>query len=647
MPRSRSILRELGRIFRLRPPKVQDDAETAPDVDNPEHDPREGGIREAIMMCLLSTQVVKIGVWGVGGVGKTYCVMSVAELLQECKVKLFDYIFYVNVSYRGSLRTLRNDIGKELDLSGLEEEEDDEKAAALLYNKLKGRKFLFVLDDLWEMISLEELGVPLPTQENGCKLLVVTRNHRICDLMHTQLDIKVPPLGKEDARQLLCREVGDVLQQPTIEPIAKRIVEECGGLPLAIKVIGETMAGKTDEAAWLEMLSDLMHFRPVRRTWQKLFTRLKPSYDRLESEVLKDCFSAGSFYAKDNEISMRNLMLCWIVEGYIDFTEDMAFSDIFLKCAPLLKELLDAGLLDKHENQKTVAINNMMTKLAIIAKSSKFIIKNGQGLLEAPEKEAWAGAERISLAGNQITSLHQNPYSPNLVALSLHANPSLSSISPEFFDQMAELRFLDLSLTKLDSLPESVCKLVKLRSLDLGFNRCLKNIAHIGTLRELLVLDLSGTPLEELPEEIGELTQLRELLLFCTARLRRIPGGVIQKLQYLDIFHMRASSFAWQTESGSDEATLRELLCLTRVSVVSLAVRSVKDFEFLCRRAALRAWADDLTIDCYILETSTRMSYDAESREWETVFEKEDMAINLLSGAALTAGKYGKFFQTA
>ncbi|XP_031486267.1 disease resistance protein At4g27190-like [Nymphaea colorata] len=645
MPRSRSILKRVATMFRRQPPKDPEDVGPA-ESDNRETEQNEGGIREAILLCLLSPEVVRIGVWGMAGVGKTYYVKSVAELLQEVKVKLFDYIFYVNVSYRGSLRTLRNDIGTELGLSGLEEEEDEEKAAALLYDKLKKRKFLFVLDDLWEMISLEDLGVPLPTQENGCKLLVVTRNHKVCDLMDTRVDIKVSPLGKEVAWQLFCKEVGDVVQQPAVEPIAKQVVEECGGLPLAIKAVGEAMAGKTDADAWLKMLSDLMHCRPVKETWKKVFTRLKLSYDRLESEVLKDCFSAGSFYAKDNEIGVGNLIFAWIIEGYIDFTEEMALSEVFSKCAPLVKKLSDAGLLDEPDDQRRVTINRMMKKLAILVKSCKCIIKNGQTLLEAPEKEAWEKAERISLAGNQITSLNQNPNCPNLTAFTLEGNFSLSSISPEFFGQMPELRFLDLSLTKLDCLPESVCKLVKLRSLDLGLNRCLKNIAHIRALRQLLVLDLSGTPLEELPEEIGELTQLRHLLLLCTVRLRRIPSGIISKLQYMELFQMRASSFAWQTESRSQEATLHELLSLTRLSDISLAVRSVKDFEFLYRSIALQTWEDDLTIDCYILETSTRMSYHAESNKWKTEFEEEDMAIKLLSGAVRMAGNYEKFFQT-
>uniref|UniRef100_A0A5K0Y3J5 NB-ARC domain-containing protein n=1 Tax=Nymphaea colorata TaxID=210225 RepID=A0A5K0Y3J5_9MAGN len=614
------------------------------DTNNEESQDSELGLNAKLILCFLNPAIQKIGVWGMAGTGKTLNVTTALGTLNELKNKIFDCILFFTV--KDGLRTLRNDLIRELGVIKVDSEDDDMKAAALLYRRLRGKKFLLILDDLWETISLEELGVPEPTEENGCKLLVITRNRKLCDLMGTQVDVRVSGFTEEDAWSYICEAAGDVVKQPSIEPIAKRVAKECDCLPLALKATMEAMAGRSDEVSWLRMLGDWMHFRPSRRIFEKLFLRLKLSYDHLESELLRKCFLACSLYAEKQEVNVIELIHWWIYEGYIDLTEEMTLLEAYEKGAHLIEDLRDASMIEVRDGG-LIKFNDVMKDLALIIKSKEFIKKIDQKLLEAPDREAWEEAEMISLKENHITSLEQNPNCPNLTCLHLCSNHQLRKISPEFFEQMPELRFLDLSWTGIDSLPRSISHLVKLRLLDLDFCRSLRNITGVGALKQLITLDLSATPIEELPVEIGELTQLRHLHMFATVHLKRVASGILPRLCFLEILKMGGSSYAWQSEGLVGEASLQELLGLRRLDDLALVVRSVADFEFFDQSTSLQSWKDDVTIECRILETSTTMKFEGKFNKWESEFEEEDMVAKILATASSMVDKYEGFFDKA
>ncbi|KAJ4977918.1 hypothetical protein NE237_008698 [Protea cynaroides] len=120
------------------------------------------------------------------------------------------------------------------------------------------------------------------------------------------------------------------------------------------------------------------------------------------------------------------------------------------------------------------------------------------------KEEEWDQAERILLMDNELTSLPQSPNCPRLLTLLLQGNERLRMITESFFDYMPSLQVLNLSKTRIKSLPSSISKLVSLRELTLHHRERLDAFpSEFGKLKHLQVLDLHGANVNNLPAVTG------------------------------------------------------------------------------------------------------------------------------------------------
>ncbi|XP_077231944.1 disease resistance protein At4g27190-like [Tasmannia lanceolata] len=470
-----------------------------------------GRTLQKILGCIKDIKKQKIGIWGMGGVGKTTVMKSLnnsAEITQ-----LFEIVIWVTVSKDWSLRNVQNVIAKRLSLNFGSDESNDNMATRI-YQELERQKFILLLDDMWEKIELDNVGIPRINLENGSKIVLTTRRLQVCKSMDTDVEIRVDILSEEEAWKLFQNKVGDVVENPSIQSLAKDVVKECHGLPLAIIVVGGSLRKEEDVHVWKNVLDELRSptICEIEDMEEQVFKRLKFSFDRLNNDNTKNCFLYGALYPEDHEIPIDELFEYWRGEGFINGAN---------KGHTIVKDLIGASLFESAETD-SVKMHDVIRDLALritspTGEGCRFLVRAGVRISEPPREKGWENVERISLMHNELKSLPQSPYCLKLLTLLLQGNGTLTKIPASFFDHMASLRVLDLSYTSIESLPESICNLLSLRALFLNSCRNLKTLtSQVGALKELDVLAIGdGTKIDCLPIEIEELTKLRLLHVSC------------------------------------------------------------------------------------------------------------------------------------
>ncbi|XXG70477.1 hypothetical protein AAC387_Pa06g3232 [Persea americana] len=183
----------------------------------------------------------------------------------------------------------------------------------------------------------------------------------------------------------------------------------------------------------------------------------------------------------------------------------------------------------------------------------------------------------MSLMENGIEVLSGQPNCQHLLTLLLQYNP-LEKISPDsYFDHMCSLRVLNLSSTKIKSLPDSVSNLKQLRALILYWCIDLEKVPSLEKLKKLRVLDLSYTNIQELPSGVEAMVYLERLHLDGTNELRVIPAGIIPRLSHLEELTMHQSRWKWSSTTR-EGAGIEEIINSTRLAILKIHFKELSDF---------------------------------------------------------------------
>ncbi|GLT47598.1 hypothetical protein SLA2020_212840 [Shorea laevis] len=499
----------------------------------------EVNLKEKIWGYLMGHEVRIIGVCGIGGVGKTTVMKHIHnELLNEAS--RFKKVVWVTVSHPLSVFRLQDDIAWAMNIS-LSNRRGELHRASRLMEAMKKVKYALILDDVWDKFTLHSIGIPEPTMENGCKIVITSRSIDVCNYLKCQV-VKVPPLPEQESLNLFLDKVGqDVLRIPNLEEILKLMVAECAGLPLAIVVIAGSMRGVRDIFEWRNALRELRQcvVDTEKDSEDEIFKRLKFSYDRLPNSSIQECFLYCSLHPEDGEIERKYLIEDWICEGIVEKLGSRR--EMHDKGNAILNRLLNCCLLEKAYENLCVKMHDVVRDMALRIKRTgpgRFMVKAGMKLTEIPPEDEWnEDLDKVSLMKNEISHIPKN-MSPKCLMLStliLEGNKGLRQISECFFANMPQLKFLDLSKTGIEVLPNSICNLEHLTALILCECEHLERMPSLSKLKALKKLDLDRVGLREAPEGIEMLENLEYLDLSCP-NLRVLPGGKISKLfclQYL------------------------------------------------------------------------------------------------------------------
>ncbi|KAL6334270.1 hypothetical protein AAG906_014669 [Vitis piasezkii] len=151
----------------------------------------------------------------------------------------FDVAIWVVVSKTPNLEQVQNEIWEKVGFCDDKwKSKSHHEKAKDIWKALSKKRFVMLLDDMWEQMDLLDVGIPPPDQQKKSKLIFTTRSRDLCGQMGAHKKIEVKSLAWKDS--------WDLFQKYLAEMVAK----ECCGLPLAIITIGRAMASKVTPQDW-------------------------------------------------------------------------------------------------------------------------------------------------------------------------------------------------------------------------------------------------------------------------------------------------------------------------------------------------------------------------------------------------------------
>ncbi|CAA7409703.1 unnamed protein product [Spirodela intermedia] len=241
-----------------------------------------------------------IGIYGMGGIGKTTLLKAINNEFLHRGSSQFDLVIWVTVSKELDVHKVQEEIAVRLGYSrpgkgqGKTLTEHPTDRVNTLRRALSQRKFLLLLDDLWEKLDLGAVGVPFSSSSdrNGSKIVFTTRLVEVCNRMDAEWKVQVPLLDQARSWELFCQKLGRGEDQwdPSVRSQAEDVCKKCGGLPITLITVGRAMAGATTLGEWKDALKDLEGIPPgLGDMEKKVLESLKFSFDRLEDKSAREC----------------------------------------------------------------------------------------------------------------------------------------------------------------------------------------------------------------------------------------------------------------------------------------------------------------------------------------------------------------------
>ena len=230
-----------------------------------------------------SNDVRIIGVWGMGGIGKT----TIAKVFYRRVSKKFEgFCFLSNVRdicAKDGLIPLQQQLIREILNENMSVRDVDE-GAFLIRNKLRHIRILLVLDDVNQLDQLKKLAGKHSWFGSGSRVIITTRNKQLLQIIEADKIYEVEGLNDDEALRLLSLKALKKDHPPEdYLVLSKDVVYYAKGLPLAIEILGSSLLSR-DINQWKSTLNKLKEFPKI-----EILEVLKISFDGLD-EAEKEIF---------------------------------------------------------------------------------------------------------------------------------------------------------------------------------------------------------------------------------------------------------------------------------------------------------------------------------------------------------------------
>lgn len=436
-----------------------------------------------------------------------------------------------------------------------------------LRNKLAGKRFLLVLDDVWSKRNKgwDMLLNPLRAGAPGSKIIVTTRNADVAASIGTVPAHHLKGLSFEDCWSLFkdqALEDNNIGARPCLNTIGREIVKKCDGLPLAAKRLGVLLGTRAEEHEWSDILDKRIWDLPDDE--REILQTLRLSYDNLPAH-LKQCFAYCAIFPKDYKFEKDKLVLLWIAEGFVQ--QPKGNKRLEEAGGEYFQDLVSRSFFQQSTNDKSLFVmHELMKDLAQFVSGEicfrledKLNDRNPCKVFEKARHSSYVRGKRDVFtkfeAFNGLECLRTFlPLDPvGETGVGYLANKVLSDLLPN----LRCLRVLSFNGYRITELPDSIGTLRHLRYLDLSHTaiKCLPESAStLYNLQALILLQCHS--LSKLPTKMGNLTNLRHLCISET-RLKKMPLQMHRLISLQTLSH-----FVVGKNGGSGIGDLRNMLHL-------------------------------------------------------------------------------------
>ncbi|KAH0666349.1 hypothetical protein KY285_027555 [Solanum tuberosum] len=253
-----------------------------------------------------------ISIFGMAGLGKTTLAKKVYN--NPSIVNYFDVKTWCAVSQAYNRRKLLVAILKQTTNDKIKINEGND-IADKLRKSLIGRRYLIVLDDIWDVEAWEDLEKCFPEGEYGSRVMVTTRIEQVAKhLQHHSDPYSLSFLTTLESLRLLKKKVfrGETCPPDLLEA-GFQVALHCKGLPLVVVLVAGFIAKMERVASlWLKVAKDLSSIA----LGEQCMKVIQSSYDHLQDH-LKPCLLYMGLFPEDHKIPVDHLLKLWMAEEFV------------------------------------------------------------------------------------------------------------------------------------------------------------------------------------------------------------------------------------------------------------------------------------------------------------------------------------------
>ncbi|CAD6266047.1 unnamed protein product [Miscanthus lutarioriparius] len=503
-----------------------------------------------------SSELKVLSIVGCGGLGKT----TLANQVYKDIKNQFKCAAFVSVSRTPDVRKVLRGIAKGVGITSNMLDDDEKELIDKLREHLQDKRYLIVIDDVWDAKPWETIKLALMNNNCGSRVITTSRSNDVASYLSSQGGniYQMKSLSFEDSKRLLFKRAfgSENLCYTHLGTAPDDILRKCDGLPLAIITISSMLADQHAKGEWDNVLNDIGSSLAKNPGAENMTAILSMSYFDIPHH-LRCCLLYLSVFPEDHKIEKQCLINRWIAEGFIHKEKGQNEYEIGER---YFNDLINRSMIQpvrvKYGQVKACQVHDIILDYIKCKAAEENFVTSLDTAEPVYTSEYKVRRLCVSNDNEENVTLWADQILSHVRSVTIFGEPVKISLLPS-----TPLRVLDLRecMGMQNHHLASIGKLFNLKYLRLCSHFITRLRETVGELHHLQTLDVRGTFIKELPRTITELQQLTRLYVECYTRF---PEGTIGKMHSLEELRRYGVQSYGQAKSIQEFSKLTKLRTL-------------------------------------------------------------------------------------